>query len=122
MRPTVRSVPARWLLLCVLAFGVLSMHHVAAGHDGMAAPMTSMTASSAVHAPVSPDHDGAHSPFHVCLAVLLAAVALLLASVLLRRVADVVVATRRAGVRRAARPPPPRAGRALLAFSCVLRI
>lgn len=121
---TVRSVPARWLLLCVLAFGALAMHHVASGHTAHDPAMTAaVVAPDLAQADLPmPGHDGAHSPFHDCLAVLLAAAVLLLGAFLVRRGVDVPGVVRAVSRGRAARPPPSRTGRELLTARCVLRI
>jgi len=120
---TVHSVPTRWLLLCVLAFGVLAMHHVASGHVAHDPAMTAAVAPDLAHADLPmPGHDGAHSPFHDCLAVLIAAAVLLLAVFLARRGVDVPGVVRAMSRGRAARPPPARTGRELLTARCVLRI
>jgi len=119
MSRTLRSVPARWLLLCVPALGVVAMHHAPAEHAGMSSSMTSLHADTP-----APDHDSGHSPLRLCLTVLAAAVVLLLGAVLLRlRAAGERSVAPRPGARRVARPPPrSRPGRHLLAAHCVLRI
>ncbi|WP_460442286.1 DUF6153 family protein [Amycolatopsis stemonae] len=125
---TRHSVPARWLLLCALALGVVAMHHVPAEHGSMAPMPVSAAAheSLSMPGPQEPDRlsPPGHSPLHECLAVLTAVVVLLLVTVLLRRRPRPVALVRRpAGGRRVARPPPTApAGRLLLAAHCVLRI
>jgi hypothetical protein len=128
MASTLRSVPARLLLLCTLIFGVVTMHHVASGHGGAATSMPAgMSSASAVVAGATPmgphaeppDHDGAHSMLHLCLAVLIAAAILLLARFLTDGVDAGGVARHRSRGREPARPPPvPLAGRRSLAARC----
>ncbi|WP_326568994.1 hypothetical protein VSH64_45830 [Amycolatopsis rhabdoformis] len=120
--------PARWLLLGVLAFGVLVMHHVPAPHGGamggMPMPVASVplvASGGAIAGPV--DETGGHAMLHLCLAVLLTAAGLLLAWAWLRRRREVVVpASVERGLAGFARAPPAPSGRELLTAACVLRI
>ncbi len=75
--PNALSRTQRVVLLCVLAFGVLAMHHAApagvthhaAETVAVEAPMTAATLDAAPLDPACP-HCGDHDALHVCLAVL----------------------------------------------------
>ncbi|MFI7679048.1 hypothetical protein [Actinophytocola sp. NPDC049390] len=89
--PTV--VTARWLLLCVLAFGLIGMHHLGWMSHPCGTPAEPMSSTSVlmpddVMAPAAPSagqpdpsaghrtHHGVDDLLHLCLAVLVAALAL----------------------------------------------
>ncbi|MFI9453284.1 DUF6153 family protein [Amycolatopsis sp. NPDC052450] len=123
---TQSSYPAalRWLLLCVVALGLVGMHHVVAesGHDAghsavaMADPCCADT----------PSHDdGGHKGLHLCLAVLAAAVLLIVTWLLVRngRTAGATWKSRRGGGSASGRDPPRwRPVPERLSFLCVLRV
>lgn len=112
--------PRRWLLLCVLAFALVGMHHM---------PMTTPCepqVAVASHAAEQPDSEPCHAPegghdlLHLCLMVLgfVAGVAL----IWLLLAAGGVVGTLTHRLRTAGRWRPPRfAGRSLLTAVCVSR-
>lgn len=77
---------ARWLLLCVVALGLVGMHHVTAesGHGGM-----HEVASVSLEAPCCQESPSdipapAHDALHLCLAVLAAAFLLIVTWLLVR--------------------------------------
>lgn len=121
----------RWTLLCVLAWGVLAMHHVGApegGHAGghVAHAMGSTHSLGPVVPETGPDNQrlpgGLEGLLHLCMAVVCAAVGL----VLLLRALDagyvrLSPARDRGEARQVARPPP-RWGRGILHTVCVLRV
>jgi len=112
----------RVVLLCVLAFCVVAMHHVTSASGMPDTAETSVHAASGDHDPGMPG--GPHDALHLCLAVLAAAGALLVAVV-----AFLVVAHGGTSLCRLARPrgsprrgrPPDRAGRSILTSLCVSR-
>lgn len=125
------------LLLCVLAFAVLGMHHVPSltAHAAMAdEPASSVAMSQApggstgmLETPSAGDPaPGAdHDLIHLCLAVLLAATGLALLASWLAATISTRTCVRQAGLRSSPRPgnrSPPRAGRSLLNSVCILRI
>ncbi|MEV7040749.1 DUF6153 family protein [Amycolatopsis sp. NPDC051061] len=127
----------RVVLLCVLAFCVVAMHHVSstsgmsdtaaatthampvAGMEAVAAPQV---AASGEHGPGMPSE--MHDILHLCLAVLAAAGALLAAVVaflaMSHRKALLFQVTKLRGSPRRGRPPD-RSGRSILTSLCVLR-
>ncbi|TLW95343.1 hypothetical protein FFT09_02165 [Saccharomonospora piscinae] len=134
-----RNSAMRWLLVCAVALGLVTMHHIAGQHSGDPAP-THVAPQSAAAAQVlspqdsadrheqapSPAHDTASMLFHLCLAVL-AGSAVLLVSITLSRsrwqTAARLVAADTGGVR--GRPPPsapPRPPRGFAYDLCVLRL
>lgn len=109
--------PRQWLLLCVLAFALVGMHHVPASPCDPHVEATSHAAEQAdpqrCHTP-----DGGHDLVHLCLMVLGGVAGILLVWLL------VAVAGAAGGPARrvsANRRPPRLAGRALLTSVCVLR-
>jgi hypothetical protein len=121
-----RRFGARWLLLCLLLLGIVSMHHVvpASAHDAMPAA-TSMAAQSPMPAPThEPDSPApSHDLMHLCMAVLCAILGLLLIALLLTvlRWETQPVPSLRSSTSRVDRPPG-LSGRTLLASLCVLRL
>ncbi|AIG75235.1 Conserved putative secreted protein [Amycolatopsis japonica] len=122
---TQSSCPAtlRWLLLCVVALGLVGMHHVVAesghgtGHSvvAMADPCCADT----------PSHDdGGHNGLHLCLAVLAAGVLLIVTWLLVRNGRTVTTwKSRRAAGSASGRDPPRwRPVPEKLSFLCVLRV
>jgi hypothetical protein len=108
----------RWLLLGVLAFALVGMHHVPM------APCPPHVAVASSHADVDtqPCHtpDGGHDLLHLCLMVLGFVAGITLAWLLLA-ITGVTTALDR-GVRAAGRWRPPKfAGRSLLTLVCVSR-
>jgi hypothetical protein len=83
-----KVVTARWLLLCVLAFGLVGMHHLGwmSHTSGTPVQVTSIVHGSMPHTPSMPDQQdatpghGTHHDtgdlLHLCLAVLAAALML----------------------------------------------
>ncbi|RSM45261.1 hypothetical protein DMA12_14645 [Amycolatopsis balhimycina DSM 5908] len=122
------------LLLCTLAVGVVTMHHVGMASAAGGTAMHAMSASGpqAVTAPPSAgsgEHDpgmpgGLHDILHLCLAVLCAAGALLLAVAVFLGVSWFTTTFSRA-VRSRGSPsrgrPPDGGGRSILTSLCVLR-
>ncbi|HVV12621.1 hypothetical protein [Amycolatopsis sp.] len=120
MSRTGHSQLVRWLLLAVVALGLILMHHAPAAQDG-----SGMHGGAAVVMPAAspPDADGMGAMLHECLAILgqFALGALLLLLVFAAGFA------RGPGVRRLPAPRAPDrpntlAGRSLLASVCVLRL
>ncbi len=116
----------RWLLLCVVALGLVGMHHViaGAGHGG-----THETAAVAMADPCcadTPAHDGGseHSGLHLCLAVLAAAVLLIVTWLLVRRGRTMVTwkSPPRGGSVSGRDPPRWRPVPERLSFLCVSRV
>ncbi|WP_236794407.1 hypothetical protein [Amycolatopsis sp. GM8] len=129
MSSATRHQVTHWLLLTVLALGLIAMHHAPAERDSMThGTMSAMTAEPAPTlsaAPQTDDHDMA-AMLHQCLAVLgqLTFGALLLLLLLLG-VALLAAGHRAPRVRARARAPDHRAGpggRSLLTSMCVLRL
>jgi hypothetical protein len=119
----------RWLLLCLLLLGVVSMHHFMppAAHDQPSAAMVAPGAHGAdpmqqPHSP-APAPDQGHDLLHLCMAVL-GAVAGLLLIVLLLTTSWLArtLPPRRPPVNRRAGRPPDLSGRTLLSSVCVLRL
>ncbi|MEU0470525.1 hypothetical protein ABZ215_41575 [Amycolatopsis sp. NPDC006131] len=124
------SLPARWLLLAVVAFALVVMHHAPAQHVGGASHMTPSVMAVTDAGPSSitdpmPGGSDMAAVLHQCLAVFGQAAVwmfLLLAAVVFVRVT--------AGTRLAVRPltaggpdpPPRRDGRKILNSVCVLRL
>lgn len=108
----------RVVLLCLLAFGLVGMHHFVADEhvDGPAVTVVAHSGQPAGH------HDSgmAHDVLHLCLAVVLAGVLLGL-WMLLRAALTPPLARRPAGRPRSRAPDRP-SGRAALAGLCVLRL
>lgn len=118
----------RWLLLCMLLLGVVSMHHFvpAEAHDratGMvASTMTDVPLPDPMHKPDGPAPSPAHDLLHLCMAVLCAIIGLLLAALMLTVSQPARAPSLRpqrlvSGVDR----PPGLSGRSLLNSVCVLR-
>lgn len=124
---TQSSYPAalRWLLLCVVALGLVGMHHVIAETGHGAGHETSAVAMADPCCPDTPSHDdGGHSGLHLCLAVLAAAVLLIVTWLLVRSGRTVVTwRSRRGGGSATGRDPPRwRPVPERLSFLCVLRV
>ena len=106
------------VLLCLLAFGLVGMHHfVPAEHSDSPAVMV------VAHSGQPVDHHDpgmAHDVLHLCLAVVLAGV--LLGLWMLLRPALTPPLARRPAVRPRSRAPDRPSGRAVLAGLCVLRL
>ncbi|WP_409494109.1 DUF6153 family protein [Amycolatopsis sp. cmx-11-12] len=124
---TQSSYPAalRWLLLCVVALGLVGMHHVIAETGHGAGHETSVVAMVDPCCPDTPSHDdGGHSGLHLCLAVLAAAVLLIVTWLLVRSGRTVVTwKSRRGGGSASGRDPPRwRPVPERLSFLCVLRV
>jgi len=121
----------RVVLLCALALGMLTMHHVnAAGvvHEtvktfAVDSPAAAMTADSTPQPPACP-LCGEHDVLHVCLAVLCATTMILLALLALLIFSSASTTAAATGPRGSpgTRHPPHRGGRAVLACLCVLRV
>lgn len=132
-RRALRQLALRLLLVAVLALGLVAMHHLAGAGAGRAeAQVTAMDdAAPAGHvAPAGHDDgatsggdDAAHGLFHLCLAVLTAAVLLLAGWLLLgpRRWTSLQPPGALLTPPAPARPPPRRHGSALLVSLCVMR-
>ncbi|NIH86566.1 hypothetical protein [Amycolatopsis granulosa] len=108
----------RVVLLCLLALGLVGMHHIA----GAAAPESpAMSVPADAGHPVGhQDHGMRHDVLHLCLAVLLAGVVLGL-GMLLRAIRTPPPSRRPAGCPRSRAPGRP-SGRAMLDHTCVLRL
>jgi hypothetical protein len=123
MKPSKRQMGPRWLLLCLLLLGVVSMHHfVPPTHHEPAAIASMAMDPTPTHHPDSPAPSPAHDLLHLCMAVLGAALGLLLLVLLLL---TPVWRTRTVALQRLIqRPnePPGLSGRALLSSVCVLRL
>jgi Family of unknown function (DUF6153) len=127
--PNALSRTQRVVLLCVLVFGVLVMHHAgpagvmhrAAETVAIEAPMTAVTLDAAPQHPACPQC-GDHDAVHVCLAVLCETTTILLDLLAPLGVAHEAAATT------APRGSPRRddssgtGGRAVLTCLCVLRV
>lgn len=108
----------RVVLLCLLAFGLVGMHHlVAAEHPGSS--VVTVVAQS-VQPAGHQDPGMMHDVLHLCLAVAFAGLLLGL-WILLRAALTPPVARRPAGRPRSRAPDRP-CGRAVLAGLCVLRL
>ncbi|PRX45458.1 hypothetical protein B0I33_109121 [Prauserella shujinwangii] len=124
----------RWVLLCLLALGVVLMHHTGAeaeppptAHATHAAhTMAEGTAHGDEHRPADghPAPGGGHDLLHLCLAVAVAAGFALALTLLSGRLAAGRAPGPRGAVvpRSAARAPPRPGGRDLLHLACVLRV
>lgn len=128
-----RSLVLRWLLLAVVAFGLVVMHHLPAQHDadsGGHLAETSVSVMALDPAPAAnpmPDTGGMGVMWHMCLAVtsLFAVAALVLLLLLVgafrgTRQPPAWAATALARARD--RPPPGLGGRTILDSVCVLRL
>ncbi|GAB3733285.1 hypothetical protein GCM10027598_57770 [Amycolatopsis oliviviridis] len=121
------SYPAalRWLLLCVVALGLVGMHHViaesghGAGHETAAVAMADPCCAD-----TTSHDDGGHTGLHLCLAVLAAAVLLIVTWLLVRKGRTTGTGKARSGTGSASGRDPPR-WRPVperLSFLCVLRV
>lgn len=127
------AVFLRWALLCVLAWGVLAMHHVdpvATGQSGGHGVTSSKHLDSAVPTVSATDsgeqqeHEGLNGFLHLCLAVLCTVVSLVLLIRLVGRQSR-LRSTSPSRIQVFARPvarPPPVGGRGVLHRVCVLRV
>ncbi len=104
------------VLLCLLAFGLVGMHHVAGIEHPHSPAVTVVAHAGQPHG----DHGVTHDAFHLCLAVLLAGV--LLGLWMLLRAAPAPPLVRRPAGRPRSRAPDRPSGRAVLAGLCVLRL
>ena len=145
----VRSLLGRWILLALLALGVVCMHHAPLAHEHahgfMATPMPPVvsaahqaSAGSGQHtadpgqatavltplAPMAAGHDSAagHEWLHMCLAILVAAATLLAYLVLRTMVLPAPGSTASAIRVGTERFPPPEPVPRRLAALCVLRL
>lgn len=116
MKPSTRATGLRWLLLCLLLLGVVSMHHFVATSDQHPAMAVEMTVPD--HVPESPAHD----LIHLCLAVLGAVAGLLLLVLLLGVFWPAVRTARRTRPVSRVDRPPWTSGRSVLTSVCVLRL
>jgi hypothetical protein len=129
MKLGTRAAGPRWLLLCLLLLGVVSMHHFAPAdaHDqpttAVSHTMANAPASDPVHEPEGPAPSPAHDLLHLCLAVLGAIAGLVLTGLLLAKSWPAQAPSLRPDrqVRRVDHPPP-LSGRSLLSSVCVLRL
>ncbi|KZB85790.1 DUF6153 family protein [Amycolatopsis regifaucium] len=117
----------RWLLLCVVALGLVGMHHVIAESGHGAGHETSAFAMADPCCPDTPSHDdgdGGHSGLHLCLAVLAAAVLLIITWLLVRsgRTGATWRARSASGSASGRDPPRWRPVPERLSFLCVLRV
>ncbi|WP_247648704.1 DUF6153 family protein [Saccharomonospora xinjiangensis] len=127
-----RNVALRWLLVCLVLLGLVTMHHVVNDHTEHIDHIPASEHTSAAAHPVAPEH---HSPSpghddssaltHLCLAVLVGSIVLVLAHRILRRATDLAAGLRlpalRTGDDRA--PPSPSGVRTGFAYElCVLRL
>jgi Family of unknown function (DUF6153) len=131
MRSADRSLVLRWLLLAVVAFGLVAMHHLPAQHGqdfdthpaGTNMSVTVMDPSPAAQS--MPD-SGMGSMSHECLAVTslftVAALVMLLLLVGASRWARQSLRSAAAALARARDRPPRWGGRTVLASVCVLRL
>ncbi|MFI6302785.1 DUF6153 family protein [Amycolatopsis thailandensis] len=124
---TQSSYPAalRWLLLCVVALGLVGMHHVTAGSGHGAGHETAAVAMADPCCADTPSHDdGGHSGLHLCLAVLAAAVLLIVTWLLVRNGRTVAPWKSRLGGGAASGRDPPRwrPVSERLSFLCVSRV
>ncbi|MFC3453730.1 DUF6153 family protein [Amycolatopsis speibonae] len=127
---TQSSYPAalRWLLLCVVALGLVGMHHVIAGAGHGAGHETAAVAMADPCCADTPSHDDGgpaeHSGLHLCLAVLAAAVLLIVTWLLVRTERMVRAGKSRQGGGAAPGRDPPRWRPVLrhLSFLCVSRV
>ncbi|MBP2330697.1 hypothetical protein JOF56_011082 [Kibdelosporangium banguiense] len=122
---TLRTGP-RWLLLCLLLFGVVSMHHFVtseAHHQSSGMTMDAPASAPAQHEPEQPAPSPKHDLLHLCLAVMGAIAGLLLLGLLLAMAIPVHVPSLRPErrIQRVDRPPKS-SGRDLLSSVCVLRL
>lgn len=129
MKPGARATGPRWLLLCLLLLGVVSMHHFVPaepdGHlTGMAASaMSEVSQPDPMHQPHEPVPSPAHDLLHLCMAVLCVIIGLILVGLLLAMTRPTRAPSLRPQwrVSRVDRPPG-LSGRALLNSVCVLRV
>ncbi|ANN18919.1 hypothetical protein SD37_27055 [Amycolatopsis orientalis] len=125
---TQSSYPAalRWLLLCVVALGLVGMHHVTAesGHGaGHGTAAVAMADPCCQDVPAHHDN-GDHSGLHLCLAVLAAAVLLIVTWLLVRngRTGTTRLSWETGGSAPGRDPPRWRPVPERLAFLCVSRV
>ncbi|RSM87479.1 hypothetical protein DMH04_10665 [Kibdelosporangium aridum] len=129
MKLSVRTAGPRWLLLCLLLLGVVSMHHFAPteAHDqhvtAASHAMTDAPAPDPMHEPDGPIPSPVHDLLHLCMAVLCAIAGFVLIGLLLarRRPVDTPLLRLTRRVQRVERPPRS-SGRNLLSSVCVLRL
>ncbi len=124
-----RHTLPRWLLLCLVLLGLVTMHHVAnqhSEHTGSPATFQQVAAEHDGAAPgESPSHGSSSLLGHLCLAVLAGSIVLLLTVWFARRFPDPGARIRpRAGHPGAGRSPPgPVPIRTGFAYDlCVLRL
>jgi hypothetical protein len=133
MRSADRSLVLRWLLLAVVAFGLVVMHHLPAQHDAESGSHTAGTSMSVMvidpsspAAQPMPDTSGMGSMLHECLAVTslftVAAALVLLLLLGASRWAQRPLLSAATALARARDRPPSSGGRTVLASVCVLRL
>ncbi len=126
-----RSAIPRWLLVCLVLLGLVTMHHVVDQHSEHGGSATALQQVAVEHHDPVPDdssapsHDSSSVLGHLCFAVLVGSVVLLLAVRFVRHfpgsVARIRRRTGRTGGGRA--PPPPVPATPGFAYDlCVLRL
>nr|WP_246481161.1 DUF6153 family protein [Amycolatopsis umgeniensis] len=110
-------------MLCVVALGLVGMHHVIA-ETGHGAGHSAVAMADPCCADTPSHDDGGHSGLHLCLAVLAAAVLLIVTWLLVRSGRTVVTWKSHRGAGSASGRDPPRWRPVLrrLSFLCVLRV
>ncbi|EIE97590.1 DUF6153 family protein [Saccharomonospora glauca] len=108
-----RSVIPRWLLLCLVLLGLVTMHHVVDQHSEHTGSATALQQVAVEHhGPVpddspAPSHDHSSVLGHLCFAVLVGSIVLLLAVRFVRRFPGTVARLRpRAAHTGGGRAPP----------------
>ncbi|MFC0107349.1 hypothetical protein [Kibdelosporangium aridum] len=117
MGPQRLTTGPRWVLLCLLLFGVIGMHHFLPADAQVHHTATVATTDMPQPHPDEPSHD----LLHLCMAVMCAFGGFLLVTMLLTKSVTALVPPLRTWrhISRVDRPP---SGRDLLSCVCVLRL
>ncbi|MDQ3402845.1 MAG: DUF6153 family protein [Actinomycetota bacterium] len=126
MGVTVRRESLRWLLLLIVAFGVVGMHHLTIGSGQTPEVSIGQTAhGGSGHDRTEPSESPQHSThdlLHLCMAIVTSLASIMVLALLPRTVVRRVRLPRTTRLACPSPGPPPPWGRLLLSTVCVLRL